>query len=82
MSRFGGGGIPGYSAPSTQAKKDPQAILEAKLMANKDKQFPPLVVCGPTCGGKTVLIEHFIFSQPELFVFAKPYSSSFNGKTL
>jgi len=79
---YGGGGIPGYSAPSTQQKKDPQAIIEARLKANKDKPYNPLVLCGPTCGGKTLLIEHFIFSQPELFVFARPYSSSYGNAGL
>jgi hypothetical protein len=31
--------------------------------------------------GKTMLIEHFIFNHPELFVFLRPYSNSL-GKGL
>ncbi len=61
--------------------KEPQGILEAKLRADKTKPFNPLVICGPTMSGKTLLIEHFIFNQPDLFVFVKPYSNSL-GKAL
>lgn len=46
------------------------------MRASKNEPFNPLVICGPTMAGKTMLIEHFIFNNPELFVFVYPYSNS------
>lgn len=33
-------------------QKEPQGILDMRLRSVKDKPFNPLVLCGPTMGGK------------------------------
>ena len=37
---------------SKKTSKEPQGIVDMRLKSAKDKKFPPLVVCGPTCSGK------------------------------
>ncbi|TNV86890.1 hypothetical protein FGO68_gene14576 [Halteria grandinella] len=65
-------GMAGYG----KKQKEPQGILDMRLKSVKEKPFNPLVICGPSMAGKTTLIEHFLFSQPDHFVFIKPYSSA------
>ena len=69
-------GAPPTMGHNANTSKEPKGILDGKIRTGREKAFNPLVICGPPCSGKTILIEHFIFHQPELFIFAKPYSSS------
>ncbi|CDW84318.1 guanylate kinase [Stylonychia lemnae] len=52
-----------------------RTLMDMKIKMVKDKPQNLLVLCGPPCSGKTMLIEHFIFSNPSIFQFIPPFTT-------